>query len=121
MFTFIEGLPADVLAVEASGKITHEDYHDRLVPKAEAMMGKGPIKALYIIRDDASEFSPEAFWDDQMFGIKHWHDFSHVAIVTDLAWLRMASAMFAPLFPAHVKIFRMAELPAAKAWITAPT
>ena len=41
MFKFIEGLPDDVLAVEAIGKVTHEDYRDRLIPRAEAMMGHG--------------------------------------------------------------------------------
>ncbi len=87
MFTFLEDLPADVLGVEASGAITHEDYQ-RLTPRAEAMMGKGPVKALYVIDDDATEFSPQALWDDQVFSIKHWRDFSHLALVTDQVWAR---------------------------------
>ena len=29
------------------GKITHEDYHNTLIPMAEAMMAKGPIRMLY--------------------------------------------------------------------------
>ncbi len=28
MFQLIEGLPSDVLGIEASGKVTHEDYRD---------------------------------------------------------------------------------------------
>ena len=42
MFKFIEGLPEDVMAIEATGKITHGDYHNTLIPKAEAMIAKGP-------------------------------------------------------------------------------
>jgi hypothetical protein len=49
MFKFIEGLPPDVMAIEATGKITHGDYHNTLIPKAEAMMAKGPIRMLYVI------------------------------------------------------------------------
>ena len=30
MFKLIEGLPPNVLAVEATGKVTHEDYRDIL-------------------------------------------------------------------------------------------
>lgn len=120
MFTFIEGLPADVLAVRASGAITHEDYHDRLTPKVDAMMGHGKIKCLYVIDNDVTEFSLAAIWDDQMFGFKHWHDFSHVAIVTDVSWMRTAAALFAPIFPAKVKLYRMADLEAAKAWVSHP-
>jgi hypothetical protein len=120
MFTFLEGLPADVLAIEASGPITHEDYQ-RLIPRAEAMMGKGPVKAIYVLGDDVSEFSPRAFWDDQVFSIKHWHDFSHLALVTDQAWIRGMAHLFAPFFPARMKVFTKSQLAEAKAWIVTPT
>ncbi len=40
MLRFIEGLPPNVLAFEAVGKVTHEDYRTILIPKAEAMMAK---------------------------------------------------------------------------------
>lgn len=120
MFTFIEDLPADALGVVASGPITHEDYQ-KLIPRAEAMMGKGPVKCLYVLEDDVSEFSPHAIWDDQMFGIKHWRDFSRLALVTDLTWARVAARMFKPFFPAEIRVFAKAQLADAKAWIAAPT
>jgi len=41
MFVFIEGLPPAVLAMEARGEVTHEDYRDTLIPNAEAMMARG--------------------------------------------------------------------------------
>ena len=88
MFKFIEGLPPDVMAIEAAGKVTHEDYRDTLIPRAEAMMAKGPIRMLYVIGREFTGFELEALWDDSAFGIKHWHDFSHAAVVTDNAWLR---------------------------------
>ena len=44
MFKFIDGLPKDVLAIEATGKVTHEDYESTLVPSPEAMIGNGPIR-----------------------------------------------------------------------------
>ncbi len=43
MFKFIDGLLRDVIAIEATGKVTHEDYCNTLIPRAEAMMAKGPI------------------------------------------------------------------------------
>ena len=57
MFKFIEGLPPDVMAIEASGKVTHEDYRNTLIPKAEAMMAKGPIRMLYVIGKDFTGLS----------------------------------------------------------------
>jgi hypothetical protein len=73
-------LPPDVLAVEATGKVTHLDYRDTLIPKAEAMMAKGPVRMLYVIGKEFTGFELEALWDDSAFGFKHWHDFSRIAV-----------------------------------------
>ena len=118
MFKFIDGLPSDVMAIEAGGKVTHEDYRDTLIPKAEAMMAKGPIRMLYVIGLDFTGFELEALWDDSAFGVKHWHDVSSIAVVTDHAWMGAAVNMFSPFFHGEVRLFRLAELPAAKDWIT---
>ena len=117
MFRIIDGMPPEVLAIEATGKITHEDYHNMLIPKAEAMMAKGPIRMLYVIGKQFSGFELEALWDDGKLGLKHWHDFSHIAVVADQPWLRAAVAMFTPFFHGDVRMFGLAELDAAKTWI----
>ena len=117
MFKFIEGLPPDVLAIEAEGTVTHEDYRDTLVPKAEAMMAKRPIKMLYVIGKDVAGFELEALWDDAAFGFKHWHDFSRIAVVTDHAWLRAGVSMFKPFFHGDVRLFGLSGLPDAKDWV----
>jgi hypothetical protein len=119
MFKLIEGLPPDVLAIEAAGKVTHEDYRGTLIPKAEAMMAKGPIKMLYVIGKEFTGYELEAMWDDGAFGIKHWREFRQVAVVADQAWLRAAVSMFTPFFPAEVRLFALAELSEAKDWIAA--
>ena len=118
MFTFIEGLPSDVLAIEARGEVTHDDYRNTLIPKAEAMMSRGPIKMLYVIGKDFTGFQLEALSDDTMFGLKHWHDFSQIAVVTDHGWVNAVVNMFKPFFHGEVQLFRLAELPVAKHWIT---
>ncbi len=118
MFKFIEGMPPDVMAIEAVGEITHEDYRDTLIPRAEAMIGKGPIKMLYVIGKDFTRFDLKAMWDDSAFGFKHWHDFSHIAVVADPAWLRAAVSIFKPFFHGEVRLFNLAELLAATVWIT---
>lgn len=118
MFEFIEGLAPEVMAIEAVGKVTHEDYRDVLIPRAEAMMAKGPIKLLYVLGKDFTGFELEALADDGAFGLKHWHDFSHIAVVSDHAWLNATVNMFRPFFHGQVRLFRLAELPAAKSWIT---
>ncbi len=118
MLRFIDGLPQDVIAIEATGKVTHADYKNTLIPKAEAMMGKGPIKMLYVIGKEFTGFEVGALLDDAAFGLKHWHDFSHIAVVTDHAWLRAMVGVFKPFFHGDVRLFSLAELPTARSWIT---
>ena len=117
MFKFIEGMPPDVLAIEAIGKVTHEDYQTILIPMAEAMMAKGPIKMIYIIGKEFTGYNLEALWDDGAFGIKHWREFRRIAVVTDQAWIRASISMFAPFFPAEVRLFDLSEFSAAQVWI----
>jgi hypothetical protein len=91
MINFLKGLPLNVLAVEATGQVTHEDYRDRLIPKAEAMLGHGPIRMLYVIGPEFTGFDIGAIVDDGIFGMRHSHDFVRIAVVTDLAWPKTAS------------------------------
>jgi hypothetical protein len=117
MFKIITGMPADVLAIEAVGQVRHVDYRDTLIPTAEAMMGKGPIKMLYVIGPEFTGFDLEAMWDDSTFGVKHWHDFSHIALVSDHPWLNTMANMFKPFFHGDMRQFSLADLSAAKDWI----
>lgn len=119
MLKLIEGMPPDVPAIEATGKVTHEDYRTILIPKAEAMMARGPIRMLYVIGKEFTGYELEALWDDGAFGIKHWHEFRRIAVVADQAWLRATISMFTPFFPAEMRLFALAELHEAKDWIVA--
>ena len=121
MLKLIEGMVPEVLAVEAVGKVTDEDYRTTLIPLAEKMMTKGPIRMLYVVGREAAGFEARALWDDGAFGVKHGHDFSDVAVVTDEPWLRAAVGMFGPSIRARVRLFGIADLPEAKAWINQPT
>lgn len=84
------------------------------------MLANGPIKMHYVIGKDCTGFELEALWDDGRFGMKHWRDFSRIAVVTDHAWLRSVTGMFAPFIHGEVRLFDLAGLSAAKEWIVAP-
>jgi stage II sporulation SpoAA-like protein len=117
MLKVITDLPPDVLGIEATGKVTHEDYRMVLIPTAEAMMAGGPIKMLYVAGKEFVGYELEALWDDSTFGLKHWRQFTRIAVVTDTVWLRAAVSMFCPFFPSEIRLFRLADLAAAKVWI----
>ena len=117
MFKLIENLPPDVTGIEATGMVTHEDYKTVVIPKVEAMIAKGPVKLLFVAGEGFEGYELEALWDDAAFGVKHWHDFSRVAVVADQAWLRASVTMFRPFFPCEVRLFKLGDLAEANSWI----
>lgn len=119
MFDHIEGLPEDVLGIKLTGKITHEDYIKTLIPESEELIDKyGKLKLLCVIGPEWDGYELGAMWDDAKFGISHWSDFSHIALVSDTDWIKRMSALFAPLTPAVVKIFPLEDINFAKDWIS---
>ena len=119
MFKKIENLPDDVVGIEVSGKLTHKDYVETLIPMVEsALAQRGRVKILCVFGDDFDGMELAAVWDDTKFGLKHWRDISHIALVTEQNWIRAMTAMFAPLFPGIVRIFGFSDIEHAREWIS---
>jgi len=117
-FEPVAGLPSDVVALRVSGIVTSPDYRDMLVPLVdEKLKTHDRLKFLVVVDDDFISYSPEGAWDDARFGFNHWADFSRIAVVTDIGWIRTATRLFAPLMPAELHIFALDELEDAKRWI----
>lgn len=117
-FEPIEGLPGDVLAVEAVGIITAQDYRDVLVPLVEEKLKvHDRLKVLVVVGERFTSYSEDAAWDDLRFGLGNWSSFSKIALVTDRGWLRNATRVFAPLMKADVRVFAIDEREEAQAWI----
>ncbi|GHE03355.1 hypothetical protein U879_19755 [Defluviimonas sp. 20V17] len=118
-FEVLGGMPEDVLAIEAKGKITRADYEDFLIPEVSRRIAKqGKVKLLYVLGDDFAGYTAGAAWDDAKLGLLHLGDFARVALVTDIEWIRMGVKMFAPMLRAPVHLYHLGALDEARAWIT---
>lgn len=118
-FEPMEGFPLDVVAIRARGIITDQDYRDMLVPLVEEKLKLHErLKLLFVLDGDFDSYSAAAAWDDARFGLSHLRDFSKIALVTDISWVRHGVRMFAPLMNADVRVFDVAELKDATSWIT---
>ncbi|MBZ4021213.1 hypothetical protein CKO11_01880 [Rhodobacter sp. TJ_12] len=117
-FTQLEGFPADVLAVEAHGRIDHDAYVKDLIPAVEAgLAASGKLKLLYALGEDFEGFTAGAMFEDGKVGLLHLADFARIAVVSDVSWINGGVRLFAPLIRCPVRTFPRAELAAAKAWI----
>lgn len=116
----LPGYPADVVAVEATGHVTRADYEEVLIPAVlSTAKVEGKAKLLYIIGERYAGLTLGAAWDDAKLGILHMGDFGRVAVVSDVDWIRVGLKMFAPFMSCPVHVFHLAELEAAKDWVTA--
>lgn len=117
-FVLIEGLPRDVVGIDARGLITSRDYDNVLIPMIQSKLkDHDKVKLLFLAGAYFDGYSGGAMWDDAKFGFMNLRSFSKVALVSDLDWLRHATKMFAPLMPAEVMVFDLDEIDDAKAWI----
>ena len=117
-FEVLDGYPDDVAAFRAEGVITRDDYQKTLIPVLEERISaQGKVKLLYWCGEEFEGFSAGAMWDDARFGLTHWGDFSKIAVVSDIEWVRQSVRFFAPLMRASVQVFHNAEIEDAKSWI----
>jgi hypothetical protein len=118
--TVMEGLPDDVVGIDAEGVIEARDYDEVIVPLIERKLAEHDrIKLLYRIGRGFERYTAGAVWSDARIGIKHLTRFSKIAVVSDVPWIRHAVRVFAPMIPAEVHVFPDAEIADARAWISA--
>ena len=118
MITLLDGFADDVLAVACSGHVTRADYETVLVPAAEAALkAHDRVRVYYQVGSDFAGIEPGAVWEDFSVGMAHLSHWDRMAVVTNVAWIRLAVQAFGFLMPGKVRIFPLGEEEQAKAWI----
>lgn len=122
MLERIDDLPAGILGVRASGRVSREDYEAVIDPLlAEAGRAGRRIRFLYHFAPDFEAFTPGAAWEDAKVGLQYLRLFERCAVVTDKEWLRGATQAFGAMMPCPVRVFGETELDAARGWLAAPS
>jgi hypothetical protein len=121
MLKRIIDLPDNVLGIEASGKVTAEDYQTVLVPELESMLRKiKKVRLLYVLGDTFDGYTGAAAWQDAKVGLTHLTQFDRIAVVTDVDWIRNSVKVFGFAMPAEVHIFAVDDLRQAREWVSEP-
>ena len=114
-------MPPGTVGFRVGGEIEDDDYEDVLVPELQrALENPGGLRTLYVI-DDLDEIEPGALWADTKLGfdlgVRHHDAWVRSAIVTDIHWMARATRLFAWMIPGEARVFPLAELEQAKAWV----
>ena len=117
----LNDMPPGTLGFRVDGDVERKDYDNLLVPVLQtAAVGGGGLRTLYLI-EDIDDIEPSALWADTKLGfdlgVRHHKEWVRSAIVTDIDWMAHATKLFAWMIPGEAKVFPIAELEQAKAWL----
>ncbi len=118
MIELIEGLPKNVVGISVRGRVTRQECHDILTPAVEKSLKWRDKMRLYY---ELNSRFPGAAWDDLDLGIEHATRCERIAIVTDIAWVRLTVRAIRFLIPGEIRVFATIEAPEGRAWIAART
>jgi hypothetical protein len=107
-----------VMGVQATGKVTDQDYHTVLIPQLEEVLKEyGKARFLYYLDEGFTGWELGAMWEDAKFGLQHKDDFEKIAVVGGPKWVAWATKLFSHFMEGQVKIFPPEELQAAWDWL----
>ena len=119
MIEIIPGMPDNVVAIIAHGKVTGEDYETVLTPAIEEKLRRHKkIRLLYCLGKDFSRYTVVALLDDAKVSAQHLASFEKITIVADVHWVTEAARFFGFFIPCPVRTYGNDQLSEAKAWVT---
>lgn len=116
----MDDVPAGVIGLRASGKLTKEDYTDVLEPALKEAMNSGEARVLFVLTD-FEHLELDATFEDIKTGLgvefAHRKDWKRLAMVTDVDWVARAMRMFAWAMPGELAVYDdLDKLEEAKSW-----
>jgi hypothetical protein len=106
----------DIVEVQATGKLTHEDY-TLFVPGIEKLLQiHGKVSVLFEMVDFHG-WEAGALWDDIKFDLKHFADIKRLAMVGDKEWEKGMSVFCRPFTTAKIRYFDASAINEARSWL----
>jgi len=119
MIIELGGFPNNVVAVQAEGQVTGEDYAQTLVPAVEKKFADfDKVRLLYQIGPEFKRFTTTALWEDAKIGLHHLDGFERIAVVTDVAWIVKLVEGITKTIPGTTRCFPLDDIDMATNWIT---
>jgi hypothetical protein len=116
MIELIDGLPRNVVGIHVKGRVTKDECRTVLAPAiAKSLRWRDKIRLYYEL---GSRF-PGSGWDDLDLGFEHASRCERIAIVTDIAWVRLTVKAIRFLIPGEIRVFSTIETEDARSWIAA--
>ncbi len=104
------------IEVQASGKLTTEDYR-QFVPEVEhAIQRKGRLRILFDMRDFHG-WNTGGLWQDIKFDLRHFADIERLALVGEKRWQKWMAGACRPFTRAKIRYFDHEAANEARYWL----
>jgi hypothetical protein len=116
----MDDVPAGVIGLRASGKLTKADYTEVLEPGLKEAMDSGQARVVFVLTDfDGLDL--DATFEDIKTGLgvefAHRKEWKRLTLVTDVDWVARAMRMFAWAMPGELAVYDdLDKLEEAKSW-----
>ncbi len=111
-----EEVEGRILAVQASGRLTKQDYQC-FVPEVDRLIAQhGKIRVFFEMRDFHG-WKTRALWEDIKFACGHFRDIERLAMVGDKAWEHGMAVFCRPFTKAEIRYFDHSQEDEAREWI----
>lgn len=108
----------DILAVEAFGKLTHEDYEEVWIPALEKLINEyGKISVLLYMDENFKGWETQAIIDDTKYGFKRSKFFKKIALVGGSSYVNAGVKLFSLFLKFEIECFDADELEEALEWL----
>jgi hypothetical protein len=116
----MDDMPAGVIGLRGSGKLTKEDYTDVLEPALKEAMDSGQARVVFLLTDFEGLALGASFEDIKTgLGVElaNRGNWKRLAFVTDVDWVAKATQMFAFAMPGELEVYDdLDKLEEAKSW-----
>ncbi len=118
MIEVLQHVPAGVVGIRVSGRVTADDFH-QFKPNLDRMLDSDEIRFIKIVGPDYEGLSPGGLLANvkQSFStLQRLRAFKRTALVTDKKWVARTLPALAWMIPGEVALFGLDQLDAAKQW-----
>ncbi len=111
----MEGFDGKVLTVQASEKLTREDYQQFVPEFGRLIKEHGKIRVLFDMHDFHG-WKAGALWEDIKL-VKHFRDIERVAMIGEKTWEKWMATFCRPFTTATIRYFDHSQAEEARQWI----
>jgi hypothetical protein len=107
----------DLLVIRISGKITHHDFEDVLIPRLETMLREHPKLRLLDLIEEFSGWEVGVMWDKTKFLLQHGNVFTKIAAVGAPQWIARWVEISSHFVATEMKTFPADQMEEARKWL----